>query len=95
MPYVQSERAILYSLHRSACSRGLQVGRERGLVPGLCVERRGLLEMLISRSEERVYYRVLLVACACVYLSDVSVSVCVRSSGVSPCPRNGPGRPLL
>ena len=48
------------------------------------MERRGLLEMLISRSEERVYYRVLLVACACVYLSDVSVNVCVRSSGVSP-----------
>ena len=48
MPYVQSERAVLYSLHRSACSRGLQAGRERGLVPGLCVERRGLLEMLIS-----------------------------------------------
>ena len=41
------------------------------------MERRGLLEMLISRSEEHVYYRVLLVACACVYLSDVSVSVCV------------------
>ena len=41
------------------------------------MERRGLLEMLISRSEERVYYIVLLVACACVYLSDVSVSVCV------------------
>ena len=52
MPYVQSERAILYSLHRGACSRGLQAGRERKLVPGLCVERRGLLEMLISRSEE-------------------------------------------
>ena len=95
MPYVQSERAILYSLHRGARSRGLQVGRERELVLGLCVERRGLLEMLISRSEERVYYRVLLVACACVYLSDVSMSVCVRSSGVSPCSRNGPGRPLL
>ena len=57
------------------------------------MERRGLLEMLISCSEERVYYRVLLVACACVYLSDVSVSVCVCSSGVSTCPRNGPGRP--
>ena len=41
------------------------------------MERRGLLEMLISRSEERVYYRVLLVACAFVYLSNVSVSVCV------------------
>ena len=91
----QSERVILYSLHRSACSRGLQAGQESGLVPGLCVERRGLLEMLISRSEERVYYRVLLVAYACVYLSNVSMNVCVRSSGVSPSPRNGPGHPLL
>ena len=52
MPCVQSERSILYSLHRSACSRGLQAGRERELVLGLCVERRGLLEMLISGSEE-------------------------------------------
>ena len=52
MPYVQSERAILYSLHRGACSRGLQAGRERELVPGLCVERRGLFEMLISCGEE-------------------------------------------
>ena len=47
------------------------------------MERRGLLEMLISRSEEHVYYRVLLVACACVYLSDVSVSVCVSARRVS------------
>ena len=76
MPYVQSERSILYSLHRGARSRGLQAGRERELVLGLSVERRGLLETLISCSEERAYYRVLLVACACVYLSDVSVSVC-------------------
>jgi hypothetical protein len=52
VPYVQSERAILYSLHRGACSRGLQAGRERELVPGLCVERRGLLEMLISCNAE-------------------------------------------
>ena len=51
MPYVQSERAILYFLHRGARSRGLQAGRERELVLGLCVERRGLLEMLISCSE--------------------------------------------
>ena len=49
--YVQSERSILYSLHQSACSRGLQAGRERELVPGLYVERRGLLEMLISSRE--------------------------------------------
>ena len=75
MSYVQSGRAILCSLHRGACSRGLQAGRERELVPGLYVERRGLLEMLISCSEERACYRVLLVACACVYLSDVSVGV--------------------
>ena len=47
-----SESSILYSLHRNARSRGLQAGRERELVPGLCVERRGLLEMLISSSEE-------------------------------------------
>ena len=46
-----SERAISYSLHRGACSRGLQAERERELVPGLCVEWRGLLEMLISCSE--------------------------------------------
>ena len=52
MPYVQSERLILYSLHRGAHSRGLQVGRERKLVPGLYVERRGLLETLISGSGE-------------------------------------------
>jgi len=41
----------LYSLHLGACSRSLQAGRERELVPGLCVQLRGLLEMLISRSE--------------------------------------------
>ena len=64
MPYIQSERAILYSLHRGARSRGLQAGRERELVPGLCVERRGLLETLLSGSGgERVLQSV---ACACV-----------------------------
>ena len=47
------------------------------------MERRGLLEMLISRSEEHVYYRVLLVACVCVYLSDVSMSVRVCAHRVS------------
>ena len=57
MPYVQSERAILYSLHRGACSRGLQAEREGELVPGLCVEWRELLEMLISCNEG---------ACVCV-----------------------------
>ena len=41
------------------------------------MERRELLETLISCSEERAYYRVLLVACACVYMSDVSMSVCL------------------
>ena len=52
MPYVQSERAILYFLHRGACSRGLQAGRERELVPDLYVERCGLIEMLILGSGE-------------------------------------------
>ena len=52
MPYVQSKRSILYSLHQSARSRGLQAGRERELVPSLYVEWRGLLEMLISGSRE-------------------------------------------
>ena len=68
MPYVQFERVILYSLHRGACSRGLQAERERELVPGLYVEWRGLLEMLISGSEE-----------ACVLQSVVRcLPVCVR-----------------
>ena len=66
MPYVQSERSILYSLHRSACSRGLQAGRERELVPGLCVERCGLLETLLSGGGG---------ACVRIY-----VSLCVYSS---------------
>ena len=58
VPYVQSESSILYSLHRNTRSRGLQAGRERELVPGLRVERRGLLEMLISSSgETRVFVR--------------------------------------
>ena len=30
MPYVQSEKMFLYSLHRGARSRGLQAGPERG-----------------------------------------------------------------
>jgi len=51
VPYVLSEKLILYSLHRNARSRGLQAGRERELVLGLYVERRGLLEMLISSHE--------------------------------------------
>ena len=52
MPSVQSERSILYSLHRGAHSRGLQAGQERELALGLYVEQCGLLEMLISGSGE-------------------------------------------
>ena len=48
MPYVQSERSILYSLHRSASSRGLQAQGERELVPGLGEVSCGLLETLLS-----------------------------------------------
>ena len=85
MPYVQSEIAILYSLHRGACSRGLQVGRERELVPGLCVEWRGLLEMLISCSEGAgVLQSVARCLRVCVYLSDVSVSACLETAPVTP-----------
>ena len=85
MPYVQSERAILYSLHRGACSRGLQAGRERELVPGLCVERRELLEMLISCSEgASVLQSVARCLRVCVYLSDVSVSVPLETAPVTP-----------
>ena len=77
MPYVQSERSILYSLHQNARSRGLQAGRERELILGLCVERRGLLEMLILgggeacalQSVERVF----------VYLVNPSMPGCVRA----------------
>ena len=80
MSYVQSERAILYSLHRGACSRGLQAGREREIVPGLYVEWCGLLEMLISGNvEECAYYRVLHVACTC-----VCVSMCLEAALVAP-----------
>ena len=52
MPYVLSKGSILYSLHQNARSRGLQAGRERELVPGLCEERCELLEMLFLGSEE-------------------------------------------
>ena len=48
MPYVQSERSILYSLHRSASSRGLQAQGERELIPGLGEVLCGLLETLLS-----------------------------------------------
>ena len=48
MPYVQSERSILYSLHRSASSRGLQAQGERELIPGLSEVSCGLLETLLS-----------------------------------------------
>ena len=73
MPYVQSEGAILYSLHRGACSRGLQAGRERELAPGLCELQCGLLEMLISCSEG-----------VCVLQSDVrGFHRCVLSDPIS------------
>ena len=48
MPYVQSERSILYSLHRSASSRVLQAQGERELIPGLGEVSCGLLETLLS-----------------------------------------------
>ena len=47
MPYVQSKRSILYSLHRSARSRGLQAKGERELVPGLGSVSCGPLETLL------------------------------------------------
>ena len=68
MPYVQAERSILYSLHRNARSRGLQAGRERELVLGLCVERRGLLEILVSGGGEACVLQN--VECVFVYLVD-------------------------
>ena len=40
MPYIQSEKMFLYSLHQGARSRGLQARREREFVPGLCEGRR-------------------------------------------------------
>ena len=50
MPYVQSERSTLYSLHRSASSRGLQAQGERELILGLGEVSCGLLETLLSGS---------------------------------------------
>ena len=47
MSYVQSERSILYSLHRSASSRGLQAQGERELILGLGEVSCELLEMLL------------------------------------------------
>ena len=85
MPYVQSGRAILYFLHRGARSWGLQAGRERELVLGLCVERHGLLEMLISYSEGAcVLQSVARCLRVCVYLSDVSVSACLETAPGTP-----------
>ena len=85
MPYVQSGRAILYSLHRDARSGGLQVGRERELVPDLYVERRGLLETLISWNEGAcVLQSVAHCLCVCVYLSDVSVRASLETASVTP-----------
>ena len=48
MLYVQSERSILYSLHRSARSRGLQAKGERELVLGLDKVSCGPSETLLS-----------------------------------------------
>ena len=48
MPYVQSERSILYFLHRSARSRGLQAKGEKELVPGLSRVSCGPSETLLS-----------------------------------------------
>ena len=49
------------------------------------MERRGLLEMLISRSEEVcVLQSVARCLRVCVYLSDVSVSACVETAPVTP-----------
>ena len=78
MPYVQSEGAILYLLHRGACSRGLQAERERELVLGLYAEWRELLEILISGSEE---------ACVterCALLARVSVRLFSSSLEAAP-----------
>ena len=74
---------ILYSLHRGACSRGLQAERERELVPGLCVEWRGLLEMLISCSAEEC---VLQSVVRCLFMCGVclSMSDLVEASPVTP-----------
>ena len=48
MPYVQSERSNLYSLHLSACSRGLQAKGEKELVLGLSRVSCGPSETLLS-----------------------------------------------
>ena len=61
MPYVQSERSILYSLHRSACSRGLEARGERELVPGLGKVSRGPFETLLSGGWD---------VCVCVFFSS-------------------------
>ena len=67
---------------------GLQAGRERELALGLCVERRGLLEMLISCSaEECELQSVVRCSSVCVCLNDVSFCLCVSG--------NGPGHSLL
>ena len=88
MPYVQSERSILYSLHRSACCRRLQAGRERELVPGLCVERHGLLEMMIScNAEEWELQNVVRCSSVCVCVSlreSLSVCACMEMALVTP-----------
>ena len=80
-PTSSCESAVLYSLHRGTCSRGLQAGQERELVPGLCVEWRRLLEMLIS--------------CSVRALQSCALLVCVRSDDLIQMPRSGPGHSLL
>ena len=75
MPYVQSMKSILYSLHQNARSRGLQAGREREIVLGLRAERRGLLEMLISGGGE--VHVLQNVECVFDYLVNLSTSLLV------------------
>ena len=59
MPYFQSERSILYSLHRGARSRGLQAKGEKELVLGLGRVLCGPLETLLSGGRSvRVCYKV-------------------------------------
>ena len=59
MPYVQSERVFLYSLHRGARSRGLQAKGEKELVLGLGRVPCGPLETLLSGGRSvRVCYKV-------------------------------------
>ena len=58
MPYVQSEKMFLYSLHRGARSRGLQAKGDRELVPGLGKVSCGPSETLLSGGRD---------VCMCVF----------------------------